>query len=269
MSPIEGLSDLARPSVYKFNNAIVFEHLQVPHIPYELDYVEVFITLCVQLSNLYEKLIHEECYSNSVIYDTIVRLDTRVKHHIINAVSKQITEVSSAKVKAGTRSLRQLAGSNIALKSTGSSANLSTGGASSNNGSIHGNPNLAQPSTNTSSAPSTSSTATTRNASPAPPASGKSTTASTIANATGAGIAGVAAVMTAEKEGRSSSAGGAAVSPQDTDNKDATNRSGSTVSVDNPIAAQHQRRSRRANVGVVSDASSAVSAAEKTESSAL
>lgn len=124
MSVIEGFSDLTRPSVYKFNNAIVFEYLQVPHIPYELDYAEVFITLCVELSKLYEKLIHEECYSNSVVYDTIVRLDTRLKHHIINSVSKQVTEVCAAKVKAGTRSLRQLAGIRTVIKSTNSNTSL-------------------------------------------------------------------------------------------------------------------------------------------------
>jgi len=110
LSPIEGFSDLARPSVYKFNNAVVYEHLRLPHIPFELDYLEVFTVLCTELSKLYEKLIHEECYSNQVIYDAIVRLDTRVKHHIINLVSKEVTDASAAKMKAGTRTLRSLAG---------------------------------------------------------------------------------------------------------------------------------------------------------------
>ena len=110
MSPIEGFSDLARPSVYKFHNAVVYEHLQLPHIPFELDYLEVFSGLCVELSKLYEKLIQEECFSNPVIYDAIVRLDTRVKHHIINLVSKEVTDVCAAKMKAGTRTLRSLAG---------------------------------------------------------------------------------------------------------------------------------------------------------------
>ena len=109
-SPIDGYSDLARPSVYKFHSTIVYEHLQLPHIPFELDYVEVFYSLCVELSKLYDKLISDECFGNQVVYDAIVRLDTRVKHHIINLVSKEITEISAVKVKAGTRGLRSLAG---------------------------------------------------------------------------------------------------------------------------------------------------------------
>lgn len=146
MSPTEGFSDLARPSVFKFNNAVVFEHLRLPHIPFELDYLEVFTGLCVELSKLYEKLIHEECYANQVIYDTIVRLDTRVKHHIINLVSKEVTDACSAKMKTNTRSLRSLAGifflsssnssnhnnnnsgSNVNLSKAGSAANLSSTG---------------------------------------------------------------------------------------------------------------------------------------------
>ena len=110
MSPIEGLADLARPSVYKFNNAVVYEHLQLPRIPYELDYAEVFIGLCGELSRLYEKLIHEECYSNQMIYDTIVRLDTRVKQQILTLVAKEVNDACSRKMKGGTRSLRELAG---------------------------------------------------------------------------------------------------------------------------------------------------------------
>jgi hypothetical protein len=55
-------TDLVRPSVYKFNNTVVFEHLVVLNIPYALDYVEVLIALCEALSNLYDNLLHEDCY---------------------------------------------------------------------------------------------------------------------------------------------------------------------------------------------------------------
>jgi hypothetical protein len=119
MSPIEGFSDLSRPSVYRFNNSVVYEHLQVPHIPFDLDYVEVFLGLCTQLSRLYEKLVHEDCYSNQVVYDAIVRLDTRVKHHVINQVAKEVTEACARKMKNGTRSLRFLAGMSLPSATTG------------------------------------------------------------------------------------------------------------------------------------------------------
>jgi hypothetical protein len=158
MSPIEGFSDLSRPSVYKFNNAVVFEHLQLPHIPYELDYAEVFVGLCVELSRLYEKLVHEECYSNQVLYDAIVRLDTRVKHHIINMAAKEITEACARKVKAGTKGLRALAGVNFlgagagtgtssALPKAGSNVSLSSAGQRNT-----GNQSPSQPASSTVSA---------------------------------------------------------------------------------------------------------------------
>lgn len=132
MSPIDGLSDLSRPSVYKFNNAVVFEHLQLPHIPYDLDYAEVFVSLCTQFCRLYDKLVHEECYTNQVVYDAIVRLDTRVKHHVINQVAKELTEACARKMKGATRALRSLAGmqwSSSAAASTKATATAAGAGA--------------------------------------------------------------------------------------------------------------------------------------------
>eukprot|EP01032_Pedospumella_encystans_P014280 gene14280-16417_t len=177
MSPIEGFSDLARPSVYKFNNAVVFEHLRLPHIPFELDYLEVFTGLCVELSKLYEKLIHEECYANQIIYDTIVRLDTRVKHHIINLVSKEVTDACSAKMKSNTRSLRSLAGiffpssnnsnhnnnnnnssstNNLNLSKAGSAANLTSAGTATASSSATTNTRSASPTATLPPSPSSS-----------------------------------------------------------------------------------------------------------------
>eukprot|EP01032_Pedospumella_encystans_P014292 gene14292-16429_t len=170
MSPIEGFSDLARPSVYKFNNAVVFEHLRLPHIPFELDYLEVFTGLCVELSKLYEKLIHEECYANQIIYDTIVRLDTRVKHHIINLVSKEVTDACSAKMKSNTRSLRSLAG--IFFPSSNNSNHNNN---NNNNSSTNNNLNLSKAGSavnlaSAGQAPPTTSSATTNTRSANPTA---------------------------------------------------------------------------------------------------
>eukprot|EP01034_Spumella_vulgaris_P026344 gene26344-32910_t len=104
--PLDASADLVRPSVYKFNNTVVFEHLTVLNIPYALDYVEVLIALCEALSNLYDNLLHEDCYNNQIVYDTIVRLDGRIKHHVINMIGKELTEASSNKLKSATNSLR-------------------------------------------------------------------------------------------------------------------------------------------------------------------
>lgn len=60
--PIEGMSDLTRPTIYKFNNTIVYEFLQVHTIAYELDYREVVIQLADILYKLYENLFDQESY---------------------------------------------------------------------------------------------------------------------------------------------------------------------------------------------------------------
>jgi hypothetical protein len=60
--PIEGFTDLQRPNIYKFSSSVVYEYLQVPHIPFDLDYVEVLSALCEALSKLYDKFLHEECF---------------------------------------------------------------------------------------------------------------------------------------------------------------------------------------------------------------
>lgn len=60
--PIEGLSDLTRPNLYKFNNTIVYEFLQVHTIAFELDYREVVIQLSNTFLQLYDKFFHQECF---------------------------------------------------------------------------------------------------------------------------------------------------------------------------------------------------------------
>lgn len=124
--PIEGFADLQRPGVYKFNSTVVYEYLQQPHIPFELNYVEVLSALCDALSKLYDKFLNEDCYrsfipiyltasliiydSNPIVYETIIRLDGRVKHHCVNMIAKELTEAAYAKVKAEVNSLRSLSG---------------------------------------------------------------------------------------------------------------------------------------------------------------
>eukprot|EP01040_Poterioochromonas_malhamensis_P007116 gene7116-7687_t len=114
--PIEGMSDLTRPTIYKFNNTIVYEFLQVHTIAYELDYREVVIQLADILYKLYENLFDQESYSNQVVYDTIVRLDTRIKHHFINLIAKEFTELSLHKMKESTLELRRLSGAKVAIE---------------------------------------------------------------------------------------------------------------------------------------------------------
>jgi hypothetical protein len=60
--PNDGDIDQIRSGVYKFNNDIVYEHLQCPHVPFNLDYVQVFYSLCEMLYELYDKFWHEDTF---------------------------------------------------------------------------------------------------------------------------------------------------------------------------------------------------------------
>lgn len=60
--PNDNESEQLRAGIYKFNNDVVYEYLQAPDIPFELNYVEVFINLCEMLSALYDKFWHEDSF---------------------------------------------------------------------------------------------------------------------------------------------------------------------------------------------------------------
>lgn len=61
-APLEGMTDLTRPSVYKFQSSITFEYLDDVNIGLELDYLEVLPALCEVLYQVYDKLHHEETF---------------------------------------------------------------------------------------------------------------------------------------------------------------------------------------------------------------
>jgi hypothetical protein len=52
-----------KPTLYKYNNDVVYEILQTPHMPFELDYAEVLVALCEALCNTYSQLQGDECHS--------------------------------------------------------------------------------------------------------------------------------------------------------------------------------------------------------------
>lgn len=55
-------SMIAVPAINKFNNSIVFEYLQTPSVPFDLDYIEVVLGLSEVLLKLYDNFLHEDCY---------------------------------------------------------------------------------------------------------------------------------------------------------------------------------------------------------------
>jgi hypothetical protein len=104
---IEGDEPLTRPTVYKFNNKVVYEYLKIPHLPFELDYTEVVIALCDALHRLYEKLFVEDCWMHSILFETILRLDSRIKHLFLNLIAKEMTQYCSKNFKSEAQSIRQ------------------------------------------------------------------------------------------------------------------------------------------------------------------
>lgn len=48
-----------KSGIFKFNNDIVYEYLITPHIPFELNYIEVLHSLCQMLYSLHDKFWHD------------------------------------------------------------------------------------------------------------------------------------------------------------------------------------------------------------------
>lgn len=106
---LENLSDISKPTLYRFANTVVYEYLQTPHISFTLDYPEVVLSLCETLAKLYVRLgQHEDSYNHATVYETIMRFDTRMKHHVINLIAKELTELAGNLVRQQTSSLRNL-----------------------------------------------------------------------------------------------------------------------------------------------------------------
>jgi hypothetical protein len=45
---------------------------------------------------------------NQIVYDTVVRLDGRIKHHVINLIAKEFAELADRKLRLETGYLRAL-----------------------------------------------------------------------------------------------------------------------------------------------------------------
>ena len=94
------------PSIHKFDSTIVFEHLITCHVPFELDHVEVCVGLCEILISLYDRFPCEECYTNAVIYDSIMKIDGRMKRYVVSLIAKELTDFCTIAVKNETETLR-------------------------------------------------------------------------------------------------------------------------------------------------------------------
>ena len=57
---------------------------------------------CHVLSCLWSK----ECYKNAFVYDGLVKVDNKIKHHIINVFAKDLTDMSASIAKKELKTLR-------------------------------------------------------------------------------------------------------------------------------------------------------------------
>jgi len=121
--PINTSKSFRPPSLSRFNNTIVYEVLQCPHLSQSLDYLQVLLSLCEVLTQLYSKLSHPDSYTNKSLYDAIVKLDLRIKHHFINLVSKELTELSFRIMR---RDLLDVRGSRSTINNNNESVNTNS-----------------------------------------------------------------------------------------------------------------------------------------------
>eukprot|EP00903_Cladosiphon_okamuranus_P017733 g16326.t1 len=92
--------------LFKFNNEVVYEQLLTPEVPFELDYCEVVFSLCDVMCRIYAMFIEEECYKNAFLYEALVKVDNKIKHHIINVFAKDLTDMSANIAKKELKTLR-------------------------------------------------------------------------------------------------------------------------------------------------------------------
>jgi hypothetical protein len=85
---------------------VVYEFLAVPHLPFTLDYFEVFGTLCDMLSLVYNKFVAEDCWNHPAVYEAITKIDMKIKHHVINLVAKELTNHCLGVTKTELNNLR-------------------------------------------------------------------------------------------------------------------------------------------------------------------
>ncbi|KAG5180821.1 hypothetical protein JKP88DRAFT_200220 [Tribonema minus] len=90
----------------KFGSEMVYEHLLTPPLPFALDYFEVFFSLCDIICQVYNKLMEEECYSNVHVFEALVKVDAKVKRHVLNVTAKEFTEMSAKIARSELAALR-------------------------------------------------------------------------------------------------------------------------------------------------------------------
>lgn len=97
------------PRIYRFGSDVVFESFFSPHIPFQLDYLEVLDGLCHTLALMYQAIGHhaESLKREAALFDALVKIDVKIKHHIINPIAKELTDVTARLAKLELEGLRE------------------------------------------------------------------------------------------------------------------------------------------------------------------
>jgi len=81
--------EVVKPKLHKIGNTVTYEFLITFNIPCELDYFQIIYALCEVLKLVYSKF-DDDCCSNKHIYETVMKMDSRIKHHFLSVLEKEI-----------------------------------------------------------------------------------------------------------------------------------------------------------------------------------
>jgi hypothetical protein len=90
--------EAVKPKLHKNGNNVEYEFLDIVNIPCELDYFEIIFALTETLKHVYAKF-DDECCSNKHIYETIIKLDSRLKNHFFGILEKELNKLAKKIVK--------------------------------------------------------------------------------------------------------------------------------------------------------------------------
>lgn len=94
------------PKLFKFANDVVYEHLLTPQVPFSLDYFQVFFSLSDIICLVYNKFMDDECYGNLYIFDALMKVDAKIKQHVLNETADDFAGMSANIIKAELAQLR-------------------------------------------------------------------------------------------------------------------------------------------------------------------
>jgi len=96
-----------KPKLHKVGNHVAYEFLSVFNVPCELSYFHIIFSLCDVLKIVYQKF-NDECCSTKRIYETIIKLDTRLKNHFFGVLEKEVHKLAKKTVQTDTSDIESV-----------------------------------------------------------------------------------------------------------------------------------------------------------------